>query len=415
MSIIIPVGICFFVSASLSASNATLCADVFSDCVDLDPDLCNITIVKAACPATCEWNSTTCKETCQVFDFLGPMAFAGYGILLLLIVIISVLVYSACVDGKPQKSSSERFSRQKKRSLDIIAAQPLRGDPEIIVLNPNKTNVNRSEPNALRDLLINSSVSRDSFDFEEKKAVESKSTGFNIIEDEVNEAEGYFDPDDDFFKHHSLHSADTSEFEPPLSPQQGGHRSSRKALRKAERWNALDSSKKSRPANSPGSASQHLTPSLLNSTSLTPKVLQELNQRLAIKFSVESSSYSPMAQPGTASASKKLYGEPSGTLSPLGGSTLESKSRDALLEECRESSQALLPENLLHKQVGECGLTPSMFNSLSPINSIDRLSPSLLLMNSSVRIPSKEVELVLKDGAEEVSNKNYLRETAGSI
>lgn len=363
MSIIIPVTIYFLVSASLPVSNATVCADVFSDCVDLDPDLCNITIVKAACPETCEWNSTACTETCQVFDFLGPIAFAGYGILLLLTVIILVLTYSVCLDSKPEKNSLERFLPPTKRNLDSIAVKPLReGDPEIIVLNPNKINVIRSKPNAFRDrskpnalrdrpkpnalsdLLYSSSKSRDSFDSEEKRAAESKRS-YNIV-NEANEAEGYFDQDDDFFKHHALHRADTSEFGPiksgTLSP---------KAQIKADRWNALDASIKSSIANSPGSISQHLAASIVNSKSLTPKVLQELNQRLAIKFSVDSSSFSPAIQPGTASGSKKMYGEPSGTLSPLGASSME------------------------------------------------------------------EDELVLKDdaSAEELSKKNYLRETAGSI
>jgi len=266
MSIIRSVSTFLFLSTCLFAFNVTLCSDMFSECVDINTTLCNLELIQAACPTTCgEWNTSVClsnsTESCEDFDFGGPIAFIGYGIFFVLLVIIFVLIYSVCVDTIPLKSSIARFSRKKEKIRDVPEEKQGRvGEAELIALNPNRMGVSNSVIDPMQDNLLNNSETGRSNDPEEKMAVAYNKSSYG--KSEVEEAEGRYDPDDDFFKHHLI-QASTSEMEPPLPPRIGGPRISGALSKKA----------------------------LPNSTRLpmTPKVMHHVNERLA-NLAVDSSS-----------------------------------------------------------------------------------------------------------------------------
>jgi len=339
MSIIILVSIYLFLRSCFAGSNGTLCPDIVPDCAD-SLDFCNVSLIQTVCATSCKaWNTTTCistSESCEFFDFLGPAAFIGYGIVFFLLIIIWVLAYSLCIDPKPLERSIQRFSRKKERKRDAIEVKPFVGaEAELMVMNPNSLYISSTVSNPVRDIQL-SYQSRPSYKVEEKKeplysqSISKLSFELNKVDDE---AEGYFDPEDDFFKHHALLAEDTTELEPPLPPRIGAPRlSSRlstKALLKAERESASDAAQNQQIMASRESLSAPFG-SVPNLNLSTPKVLQQYNQRLASKLSNNTSSSSRAMgdiprETRKDSGERKLLGEPSipETLSPLNSYALE--------------------------------------------------------------------------------------------
>jgi len=337
MSIIILVTIYFFLRSCSAGSNGTLCPDIVPDCAD-SLDFCNMSLIRTVCPTSCEaWNTTTCISTsksCEFFDFLGPAAFIGYGIVFFLLIIIWVLAYSLCIDPKPLKRSIQRFSRKKAKKRDAVEVKPFVGaEAELMVMNPNSLYISSTVSNPVRDIQL-SYQSRPSYKVEEEKEPmylqpRSKvSFALNKVDDE---AEGFFDPEDDFFKHHALLAEDTTELEPPLPPRIGAPRLSSTlsniALLKAERESASDAAQNQNISRESLSAPFGSVPNLNLST---PKVLQDYNQRLASKLSNHTSSNSRAMgdiprETRKDSGERKLLGEPSipETLSPLNSYALE--------------------------------------------------------------------------------------------
>jgi len=341
-------GYFFLISVSLSQ----YCPDYWVGCHDdisLNASLCSLAIIQAACPTACEINRTDClnwQDDCELFIYTNWIAFMFYGTILFLLLIICIIAYSVCVDPKSIQISYERlpwlrFSKEEVDHIDLVPISARSWHQENIdsqftsskrVINPNNSDRKGSGalPNTVTDPVLGI-LSSDNL-MEQKRDVRPKveenklpkNNSYPPMEFEgeqgglldqvkpsytVEDDSGYYDPDDEFFKHALVDPNDDffADPEPPPAPRVGGPRKSQALSKKFE------ARKKAMPKNPEikkmirTSESSCEIASKTSSKISTPRAYNPKNYKLNPSFEAhkrgQSSSFSKMSPSGNLNSS----------------------------------------------------------------------------------------------------------------